>query len=399
MHLGLTKLHTVAVQTFYFHLVFTAGSLAVWTYYTALILKASNYDLVTVFLHQGVMYFGLLIGFLVAGKFFRQLNYTNTYRVGMLILALACIVSLLSLNQILNIHLLVAFLRGLGEAFFWITHHIANTRDIVGAERKIFQGRVLATTDLLSILIAPLAGALITLSGYEWIFAITAAFYVSACFMSWSEVKFSKESLHKKDLSDIVKNPNFSQWASISYFEEFMLAFRSISTMILPFLLITNEFEVGVFMAFIAFVGSVISIWDSHRSDRTRSRLGFLGAWIILISNFILVGSWNLAGLGVRSVLSRFGFSFYNPKKSELKYQQRELLIKDFKGEHALEVQIIAEVILFAGRLSAILVILAGIYLFKMDPLNLLYLMFVASMFREGITLWADERLVKQMKI
>lgn len=395
----LPKSNNISIQTFYFHLIFTAANLAVWAYYIALLLKASNYDLGIVFLNQGAIYVGMTTGFLLAGRLFKQFQYTNSYRAGMLILALASFISLITLPNILQVHLFVAIIRGIGEAFFWVTHHVASTRDIVGEERKIFQGRTLAASDLLSILIAPLAGGIIAFAGYEWIFIITTFFYIAACFMPWNNIPKSKEKLQKKDIRDVIKSPNFGTWAWITYIEDFMLTLRNISTAILPFLLITSEFEIGLFMAFIAFIGSIISIWESHRSDKLRRKLGYFGALIIIISNFILVGSWNLAGLGIRSVLARLGFSFYNPKKAELKYQQRELLIKDFRGEHALEVQIIAEIVLFAARMSAMAIILSAIYLLRMDPLNVLYLMFVVTIFREGMTLWMDERLVRQMRV
>lgn len=386
------------IQVAYFHTVFVCGEIAIWTYFTSLLLKAADYSIEVVILKLTASYVGVMIGFALAGIGFSRLGYTWNYRISNIILALSCLLALIFLPQILNVYILIGLLRGVAGGFFWLPHHVFNLKDVGGDARKVMYSKLLASSDLIAILLPPLAGALINLQGYDWLFLLGFLFYFAAIFMRWTNVPIKQEVFKLAELKKITKRYGFKAWAVITFTEEVFLNMRNISTVILPFLLITSEFEVGIFLGIIGFFSAFIKLWQGYRSDKKLFFYGTLGAWIVVLSNFILVVFWNLPGLFLRTIISRLGFAFYDQAKVELKYRGREMLNGDFRQQYSLEVQELAEFLMFLARISSVLITFAGIYWLKIDAMQMLLVIFVLSAFREPIGLWLDTWFLRQLK-
>lgn len=393
-----TTIRSTIIQLAYFHTTFICGEIAIWSYYTALLLRAADYSIDVVILNIAATHLGTMLGFVLCGIGFSRLGYTWSYRISNLVYALACIISLATLPQILHVHLFIGLMRGLAQGFYWLPHHVFNIKDIGGDNRKHVYGKLLASTDLIAILLPPLAGALIGLEGYDWLFMLGAVFYFAACFMRWSNVPAKQEVLRLSEMRKIARRRGFKQWAGITFIEEFALTLRNVSIVILPFLLLESEFEVGLFFGLLGFFSATIKIWQGYRADKMLFKLGTIGGWIVVLSNFFLIVFWNLPGLVVRSLVSKIGFAFYDQAKVELKYRGREMLLGDFRQQYSLEIQEYSELFLFCGRIFGIIVLVTGFYAFKFETLTFLLIAFAISSVREVVSLWLDAWLLRYLR-
>lgn len=370
-------------QYIFFTLIFIGGNLAIWTYYSTLLLRVSNNDLSVVFLNLGMVAVGTLIGFLLVGRIFPYLGYLNSFRLGNVLSVAVCIFTLLTLDQIIEVHLILAILRGLANGFFWAPRHMFNTRELGSVQRRELLGRLYAAEEVLTILLPPLAGALISLRGYEWLFVLGAVmFSIAALFPGDQKVKRSEKML-LKEMQAVMRLKGFRVWAAFTFTEELAVNLRTLALAVIPFLLIKDEFDVGLLIAGVGVIGALLAFSRSHDEGNKQLEWGLLGGFLITASSIFFLFFWNIPGLIIRSLLTRLGAALYVPVHQEYAYRLRAMLIGDFKDEFNVEIQEYSEIFLFIARMVNMLIISWLLFFVKIDQELLLKIIFAISLVRE----------------
>jgi hypothetical protein len=380
-------------QYIFYSVVHIAGSLAIWGYYSSLLLRAANYNVEIVFLNLGMHAIGGMAGFLMAGRLFSYFGYSQSFRVGVLLNSAVCVFTLVTLNNILEVHLILAVLRGISVAFFWVPRHIFSTRELGPSNRKELLGKLYSAEELLTVLLPPLAGALIGLEGYDWLFGLGAiVYFLAALFPKKPEIK-KKERLEIREMRAILHLRGFRYWAAYTVGEEIFANLRLLTLTVIPFLLIKNEFDVGALTAAVGIIGSLLAFWHSRDSETKSVEYGYIGSAIVFVSTAVFIVMWDIPSLIFRSLASRIGFAIITPVEQDLKYQLRTSLIGDFKDEYNVEIQEYAEIFLFIARMLNVVVISWLVFNTTLSQELILKVLLAASLLREAPFLWLGWKL------
>lgn len=389
----------VRYQFYFFQLVFNVTSIVAWSYYTFLILRQTNNDFGQVFINFGAVAIGQLLGFFIAAVYLNKIGYLGVFRLHNLILLVTSLVTLATLPNILEVHVILGLLRGLGNGFFWLGNNVYSLREILGSMRGRMISVLTSGVTLLGIVLPILTGAIIIEAGYAWVFAISSAVYLIGVIYPWHENKYPRDIFRPNEIKNFSRRKWFKTWSLFTISYEVITDQRNMIMIMLPFVFIGNEFGVGIFTSLVGFFSAVFIF--IHRNDdiTKRIRMGFLGSTIVGVVTLILGFIWSLPALIFRSVVATLGFGLYTPVESDLNYRMREQLLGSFNQESAIEMQVYVETLLTIARVLNLTFFIVMFYVIKVDALALIQLLLIVGALREVVFMLFSSRMLNKLKI
>jgi hypothetical protein len=162
--------------------------------------------------------------------------------------------------------------------------------------------------------------------------------------------KKGKSKITAGEITKILKNKSFPRFALVRIAHAGSSGLDTILMLIIPFLILESEFEVGILYSIIAVIAVVLSFVQRKKSELTRIKFGYLG---LLVHNFftlIFAFFWNGFFLGIRSVATVFGRSTFEPTRASLDLELRENLLGSDLDASSPEMNIVVETIYLIGR-------------------------------------------------
>lgn len=370
-----------------------------WSYYVFLLLRSSSNDFGLVFINFGSVAIGQLLGYFVGAVYLNKIGYLGIFRIHNVILFVVAILTLLTLPHILEVHVVIGLMRGIGNGFFWLGSGVYSLREILGSTRGKIISILNSGATLLSIVLPVLTGAIIVSMGYEWIFLISSAIYFIGIIYPWRGTKFPRDVFKPSEISNFSKRKWFKTWSIFVVLYEISGDQRNMIIMMLPFIFIGNEFGVGVFTSVIGFFSAVFIF--VHRNDDIvkRIRMGYLGSSIVDIATIILTLVWSLPALVFRSITATLGFGLFTPVESDLNYRLREQLLGTFNQESAIEMQVYVEVLLTLARVLNLIFFLVVFYILNVNALVLIQVLLAVGAVRELIFMMFSTRMLNKLKV
>lgn len=387
-------------QFLFFCVVFTLADLVAWAYYSILLLRESNNDVAVVFTNFGMLYTGLMLGFLFEGKIFSKIGYKWSFRLSNILQAIVLGITILTLNDLLQIHLILALMRGVARGLFWDTKHLYAIKEIHAGERAKLISLIYSLDAVLGVILPFLIGAVISslgFEGYAWTFAAGIVIYLLAAIYPWEFNKVPRDKMSIKDFWAISKKKGFKRWAALSIGMEVINNQRTMIITVLPFLFIGDEFGVGLLGSAVGLAGAVLAFWHRNDFDIKRIKLGYLGGAIIDLSTIGLIIVWNLPALVIRSLLVKLGIALHNPIMQDKIYQVRELIVGDFTDQYSVEVQQYSEFFLYVGRLINLVLFIFLFFVWKIDQDTILRGLLAITLISEIPNLFLHSKLVEQL--
>lgn len=385
-------------QYVFFYIFNSIVSLGIWSYYSILLLRASNNAIEVVFMNLGITAVGVILGFALAGRLFNHLGYLNLFRLGNFTNLICFLLIYLTLHHILEVHLIFAVVRGLAVGFFWTPAHAFNTREVSGNTRAELISRMYSIDEILTVFIPTLVGGMLSVYGYDWLF-LAGALLASICVIyPWKYNKIPRSGLELSDMRGITKQRGFLPWASYMIGEEILLNLRDLSLIVLPFLLIGQELGVGLLLSGIGLVGALLAFWRRHDDDFHKREWGYVGAMMVTSSSLLFLFVWDIPTLIIRSVVSRIGFAFHTPVQQNYSYRIKEMMLGNFRDQYIVEVQEYSELFLFIARMFNLIVLSVIFFVLQIDHMTILKGMFAISLAREIFFLFIAEKLVNKFK-
>jgi len=381
-------------QFIFFQNVLVLGDLVVWTYYMVLLLRASNRDPMTVFTNQGILYVGLTTGLFIGSLLLNRLGYQHLFRLSYLLLSLVTLLTLVTLPTVIEVHLVMAVLRGLVKGIFYAGQNVFNLREIHGLGRGRVVSIMLTGNILLQVLLPVLIGSLIVGQGYEITFVLGIILYALAALLPWDINKKPRAVFMMAELWNVAKKTGFKRWAGISFSTQMLANMREQLLTVIPFMyFFSNEFDLGVFQSLVALVGATILF--THRNDKLKKKinLGYLGGFVTAISTAVLSFIWTFPALAIRSLLTVLGYSYYSPVVNEIEYRNKELLLSDFIQESSVELMVFNEIIYLAARLTNLIILVLAFYALGTDTEHFLRTLLLITAIYEVLNLWLNEKL------
>jgi hypothetical protein len=385
-----TELKENTNQYLFFRILYDVADFVTWAYYVILLLRASDNSISLVFVNHAIVYAGLLIGYVVGSALLSRVGYLGNYRIANLLLLLSCILTVITLPHILEVHAVLALIRGVGRAFFLVAHHMFYMHEIHGTNRSRLLNLVVSINYIFGIAFPFIVGGAISTYGYEWIFLVGIGLYLFGTFIPWKYNKVPRNQFNLSELKDVTRRRGFKRWSGLVLTSEFTNSLKLQCLAVIPFLLLGSEFEVGLLASGLAIVAAVMTF--AHRNDkfRVKIQLGYFGGLVIGISNLILGAFWSIPALVIRGLGINAGNAFYSPAIDELNYKNRESVLSNFLEQTTIEINLYVEVLLFISRVAASLVLMVALFVFEIDSFALLQGFILISAFSELLVLWLN---------
>jgi hypothetical protein len=266
-----------------------------------------------------------------------------------------------------------AIIRGFSRGVYWPADNAYTLKEMHGMDR----GRVISILQsmalILNIIIPVLVGALITFSeDYRYVFILGAVLFFSSIVIPFSYSKKTRSSIRTKEIQYIFKRPHFNKFALTSATYAGFLSIFEILFLIVPFLLLEEEFSVGILGSVIGVAAALTAWLDSKTTLKQRIQLGFAGYIIYASTTMILGLIWTVPVLFMRSVGLAFTNSVGSPARDDLDFRVRENILGSYNDESALEMNIVVELVYLLGRIFCIGTCIVLFSIHEMDLVRIL---------------------------
>lgn len=392
------KLNEFQNQTYFFQFVFYTANAMLWGFYMLLLLRESNNDVSLVFYNFGIFYLTLLLGTFVAGLFIHKVGYLTIFRLQNWLLLFIALLSLLTLDRVLEVHLVIAAMRGIAMGMFYMCENLYLMREVRGANRARLLGVLTSVLLVLEVVLPLLTGATITLIGYQAIFILAIATYLIGALYPWTYNKHPHEAFRPIEFNNFMRRKGFKRWSFFTFFNELLNNVRNNIAVILPFLLLGSELSVGALASVVGLVSAATAFLQRNDGESRRLVSGFIGGSIITVINVVFLFIWNLPGLIVRELGVRAGLGLFHPAMTEIGYRTREQLLDDFKEESNVELHFVTESLLAMARLSTLILFILLFEVVRLQIWDVLKILFAISIIRELFAFTSLNYLSKVLK-
>ncbi len=374
-------------QYLFFRLLFDVANVVTWTYYIILLLRASNNSVAVVFLNAGGYNTGIILGSFLASFFLSKLGYARSFRLSNFLLVICTILTLATLPNILTFHILLAVLRGIAKAFYFVPSNMYNLKEVRGAKRSSFLNLTISIDYIIGIALPVVVGGSIVAYGYTWIFVVGIMLYLVGSLYRWGGNKIPHDVLNFAQLRPLMRRRGFKRWSISVVFMEFFNELQVDALSIIPFLFLGNEFSVGLLLSGLGFVAAIMTFL--HRKDKFKRKLnmGYFGASVIGISNLLFGIIWTLPSMILRGTAVTVGGAFNDPATQEYSYRNKELVLGTYMGEATVEVDLYLEVLYYIARLSAAFVVGIAVMSLQVNESSVLQFIVIITSFNAVVIL------------
>jgi YQGE family putative transporter len=337
-----------------FKLTLTLVQLTVWAYYYILLYRETG-SIQLILTDYLVFVIGISLGFIVMSLYIDRLGYLNSFRISSFAQILTLVLIFFLQDKIMDLFIVFAVLRGFSRGMYWPIDHTIQLKEVHGTERGKVLSLLQSAILLLNIIVPVMAGALITYTGsYDYTFIIGISILIGSIFIPFDFNKKTRSKVTTDEIRRILKMKNIGWFSLLCIFKGSLNSIMGIMFMIIPYILIGEEFGVGALTSVIGFF-AVIAAWlDSKSNFKVRLRLGYFGYIIYSIFTVALAFVWTIPALVIRSLALAFTQSLSDPVGNDLDYRVREKILGEFQNESAIEMNMIVEILYIIGRVVII---------------------------------------------
>jgi hypothetical protein len=385
-----------------YRLAYVITSFSIWYYLHILVMKNFDnfYDAVPmIFVNIGTYHLGLMVGFTFSVFSLTKLAYRNNFRLAYLVLTIAALIGVFNVNNIIEAYALISIIHGIGSGLYWQTINAFQLRELHADKRGHVVSIVLGWEHLLEIVIPLLAGFLVTAFSYQLMFALSIIVYLVIIVLPEKENPKLDNHFDLGEFKRLFRMRGFKQFELLTFVGGVLEDQRALVMTILPFLLIGNELDVGLFTSGMGLVAVFIVFAQRNTEMKDKMKFGHLGSFLAASSTMLFVFFWSVPALTIRNIVARVGFAMWTPVKIEVENQVQELVLKDFLHESAVEMSYMREVALFSARLVNLFFFGIIFYVLQFDVASVLKVVFFISAAREVLMLMGNKMLLEKLKI
>jgi YQGE family putative transporter len=356
-------------QYFSFKLLVSSTDLIVWSYYTILLFRETNSFSVIAF-ENLIFFISLWVGSIIASFYIDRLGYLRSYKVSFF-MGLITLILLLVLNKNLgSLYILFAIFRGLAQGFYWSVEHAINLKEFQGLSRERAIYTAQSFIQILKIVVPIVVGAIIIyFGGYSAIFFIGIGVNLIALCIPFNYNKKPASRIHIEEITSILKSPYLKTYALYTGYFSGIASLYGVFFTIIPFILLGNEFNVGVLSSLIGICVALIALWERRISSKNKIRGGYIGYTIYILATIVLTVVWTVPILIMRTLLVSFSTVLGDSAFQDLNYKVREKILGSSKKESATEMNLITETIILISRIFALTIFILIISTIE-DPTN-----------------------------
>lgn len=171
------------------------------TFFAIYFFNLTNYEILPLAKYYVVVYASLLFGFWLLKNTIKKNNKVPFYRIGISLTALYLALIMLLKEKIVDYIFIVAFIKGLGEGFYYYPRNVLNASKITNKSRRKYDGIINSINQISSIVIPLLLGILLTFFDYVTIGKVVFVLMIIIFVLSF----FVKEEFSNDRPMEVIK--------------------------------------------------------------------------------------------------------------------------------------------------------------------------------------------------
>lgn len=222
---------------------------------------------------------------------------------------------------------------------------------------------------IINIVLLFLIGSIIVYSGgYKATFLISFCIYMLIIFMPPGHNKIPQISFSLSDLKKLISQEVFLTYGLNKVLVNGADSLNIFIFAIVPFLILKNEFSLGMITSIIGILAAILSLIDKNFELKKQLSFAYIGSIIRIIVNTAFIIFFSTPVLVIRSIVITILSTFTDPVMSNVDINNTSKLLHHDKKD-AIEINIIDETLALIGKMIALMLFLAILNFFSDDKL------------------------------
>jgi len=337
-------------QYYTFRIFFEISMFMVWAYYYILLYIRVR-SLNALILEQLLFSIGLWVGAVIGAMVLDGLGYLRIFRFSFIAQIVVMMMIIVLINQLPEFFALIAIFRGIAIGLYWPADYSFNLKEVHGVYRDSTISAIQSIQLIFKIIIPFLAGVIISyLRDYRFLFTVAIFFMGMAVMVPWEFNKIPISKFRPEEISKILKKRKIDLFGAIVMLDKGMAALYTVFFLIVPYLIIQDEFGVGLLGTFIGVAAALAAILHKRLSFRTKVNVGYIAFFVYALFTSLVGFIWSLPVLVIRSLGVSFTLALGTTTQNEIDFRIREKILGDFTGESAIEMNLVIDTFYLFGR-------------------------------------------------
>jgi hypothetical protein len=297
--------------------------------------------------------FGLWLGYLIGVACIKRAGYGRTIKLAFGLFAAVALLTATLANHIADYFIVLAVLRTLPAGIYLAVGDTILLRDVHASARAGFLQLKLAFEFIAGIILPTLIGAMIKLSGsYHLAFILAALIYIAALFVP---IRLPNPVLrfNFKDLYRLFKRPFYTHQVANRTLSAGFNQVNGFVIMIIPFLMLKNEMNVGLLVSATALLSAGMSLYARRLRNHQTLRYGYSAYAVRAAAGVAFIAFWSAPVLLVWQLINKLMTPLHDPLQQRLDIENDQLILgEDVRGQ-ALTISLVNSTLLLIGTTAA----------------------------------------------
>lgn len=296
---------------------------------------------------------GTWLGYLLGVMIIRRYGYGVSIRTAFGLWALIAFITAIVAGHIAEWFMLIAVVKALPLGIFTAVGDTVMLRDVKTRARSGFLQIVLALEFVSGIILPSAVGAMIALTGgYQWAFITAGIIYLCAifapCKLPRPTLSFNPhEVLHTFD-RPLYKHHALNRTAAAGFNQ-----LNAFALTIIPFLLLKDEFSVGLLTSVIAVVATAVALGARRIKAQHHIKLGYSAYTIRSLAALAFITIWSAPLMVVWQLVGKLVTPFHDPLQKSIDIHNDSLIMGSDVREKALEINVLNNTLVLIGSTFA----------------------------------------------
>lgn len=302
----------------------------------------------------------VMVGFALGSFFMKKVGVERNLRLSFILYIFTGVLGIYLVNVGMVSFLLISFIRGIAEGFFWASSNIVELSGLPYNSRSKFYSLSQGVNGLFNIVAPITLGFLLTKANSLMpSFILFTIVCLIAVFLPFRFNINEKLSIDVSKFKRLFKHKELGKFLSIKMILSASWMIDWLLAAIVPFVILGNELNMGIYLTITSLLGVTISLFTHKLSVEKKAKFGKPLIFIAGLADFFVVIFFNPVMLYVNTIILTLTGSITSPLEFDLSTRISNSI--DPKDEMGVELNLFQEFVYTMARIIVGVVVLGVI--------------------------------------
>lgn len=296
---------------------------------------------------------GTWLGYIAGILLLRRFGYSACFKISFAIMSAVAFFTAVVSGRIADWYMLLAVARTIPAGIYTASVDTMMIREFQSKLRNSFLQIKMSIEFTVSVVLPIVVGAVISQAGgYRLSFILAGGLYAAALLLPLHLPK-PHVTLHVSEIIRTFKRPFYKRHAVNRTAAAGFNQINGFVVMIIPFIMIKDEFSVGILMSIFALAAAVVSLKVRHVKQDDKLKVGFIAYCVRCAMSFLFVFSWTAPIMIAWQLINKLVTPLHDPLQQGLDIDNDSLIMGKDLQEKALNINVLNNTLLFIGSTAA----------------------------------------------